>query len=116
MFYAERLRITAYCSLDFKDFPFDYHYCNLSFGLSNLDVNSFQLLSTNVTYGDLSTMSPLKKHGIYIDSSNLPVPFDVTLTSLEPFTEKEYGYQFSFVGKNGNGGGHAFYFSSFLQF
>ena len=96
--YVERLKITFYCSFEFENFPFDSHHCGLNFGLSNSDINSFKLMPTNLTYENFSTLSTSEEAGMNIKSENNPMPFDVTLMSVKPYYEKEYGYLFSFSG------------------
>ena len=98
LFYAERLKITSYCPFDFKDFPFDSHECSVSFGVSSSDINSFLLMQPNISYGDISTLSGTDEKEINVDVSHSPVPFDITISNIKPYTEKEYGYLFSFTG------------------
>ena len=48
--YQQTLRITIYCSFDFKDFPFDSHDCNINYGSSVLSINLIQLKPTKIRF------------------------------------------------------------------
>ena len=36
--YQQALKVTIYCSFDFKTFPFDSHNCDFNFGSLGIDV------------------------------------------------------------------------------
>jgi hypothetical protein len=95
MTYEQSLKSTFYCSLDFSRFPFDYHHCDLNFGISGIATNALLLNASMITsqnqqvnYGD----------GL-LQISQSRLPFDISLESLAPF---EYlhldGYNYSYTG------------------
>ena len=96
MMYQERLKITVYCPFDFGNFPFDSHQCDLNIGVSNYFPDQVKLSALTILYKNLSTT--LGEEGILIDSILSPEPFDVNLTSIEPFDVSENNYSFSFTG------------------
>ena len=55
-----------------------------------------KLSALTILYKNLSTT--LGEEGILIDSTRSPEPFDLNLTSIEPFDVSENGYSFSFTG------------------
>ena len=43
MEYQQSLKVTIYCSIDFKHFPFDHHTCDLNFGASGNEKYALKL-------------------------------------------------------------------------
>ena len=94
--YQQRLKVTVYCSFDFKSFPFDSHQCKLNFGLTNYIATTIRLLPLIISYGDVSTS--LGQNSIEILSTHFPEPFNVHLSSIEPFEIRDNGWNYSFTG------------------
>ena len=94
--YQQRLKVTVYCSFDFKSFPFDSHQCDLNIGLTNSIVTTTRLLPLIISYGDVSTS--LGQNSIEIVSTNSPEPFNINLSSIEPFIIRDNGWDYSFTG------------------
>ena len=95
--YQQRLKVTIYCSLDFKSFPFDSHQCDLNFGLKDHVISTATLLPLIISYGDVSTS--LGQNSIEIVSTHFPQPFNINLSSSEPFEILDNGYHYhSFTG------------------
>ena len=94
--YQERLKITIYCSFDFKNFPFDSHQCDLNLGVSNYFPDQVTISHAMIYHGNLSTT--LDDESILIDSVHSPEPFDMELKSLAPFQVSENNYSFAFTG------------------
>ena len=48
--YQQALKVTIYCSFEFKTFPFDSHNCDFNFGSLGIDVERILLNSSRVRY------------------------------------------------------------------
>ena len=93
--YQERLKITIYCSFEFENFPFDSHECDFIFGLASYIDKTASLLPTNIKFGDTTTTRG--QEAIFIIGSQSP-PFNINLTSVDSFTMRDNGFDYSFTG------------------
>ena len=92
--YQQALKVTIYCSFDFKTFPFDSHNCDFNFGSLGIDVERILLNSSRVRY---------KKQFVWVGQGLLRLddtglPFDTSIESLEPFDHFQAGFTYSFTG------------------
>ena len=94
MEYRQSLKVTIYCSLNFKHFPFDDHTCDLNFGATGNGILELRLDAPRVDYKNLSVSHDAGL--LHMKQSRLP--FDIELESLEPFEYAEGKYIFSYVG------------------
>ena len=96
LLYQQRFKVTIYCPLDFKNFPFDSHQCDLNFGINDYVTTSARLLPLTISYGDISTS--LGQNSIEIVSTDFPEPFNINLSSNEPFETLDNGWSYSSTG------------------
>ena len=94
MEYQQSLKVTIYCSMDFKHFPFDHHTCDLNFGSA---VNSINLLKMNATTINYKDQSVSHDEGL-LQIEQTRLPFEIALESLEPFEYIEGEYKYSYAG------------------
>jgi hypothetical protein len=92
--YAERLKITFYCSFNFETYPFDFHNCSLKFCSSSFGTSFIKLLPLTIFHEEMST----KYGGSRILSENSPEPFSIYLSGVEPFEKHDSGYAYSCTG------------------
>ena len=93
--FRQTLMVTAYCSVDFTDFPFDSHICKVSFGAALNSERYLILEPTEIKFKNKAT-SVKKDEGIIVDQDQ--IPFDVMLLGIESFTHLEDGYNYSYAG------------------
>ena len=94
MEYQQSLKVTIYCSLNFRHFPFDDHTCDLNFGATGVGVSELRLNAPRVDYKNQSVSHD---EGI-LRMKQSRLPFDIALESLEPFEISEGKYKFSYAG------------------
>ena len=94
MEYQQSLKVILYCSMDFKHFPFDHHYCDLNFGSAE---NSINLLKMNATTIDYKNQSLSYGEGLLLMKQSR-LPFDIALESLESFEYIQVGIKLSYAG------------------
>ena len=93
--YQQALKVTIYCSLDFTNFPFDSHTCDLKFGSSYSTDNALQLDPSP----DLHYSNQVVKYGDSYRSFNQSrIPFLILLESLKSFQHFEGGWNYSYTG------------------
>ena len=93
MEYQQSLKVTIYCSINFKHFPFDYHNCDLNFGASGITINALKMSTTAMNYKNQSVSHD--EGLLHMKQSRLP--FDISLESLESFVYVQRGYPFSYT-------------------
>ena len=94
MEFQESLRVTIYCSMDFKHFPFDYHTCDLNFGASANSIRTLKMNATTVYYKNQS----LSNDEGLLNMKQSHLPFDIALESLKSFEHVRGEYKYSYVG------------------
>ena len=94
MEYQQSLKVTIYCSMDFKHFPFDSHTCDLNFGASGITINALKMNATTMNYKNQS----VKYNEGLLHMKQSRLPFDISLESLEPFEYVQGGYKYSYAG------------------
>ena len=94
MEYQQSLKVTIYCSINFKHFPFDYHNCDLNFGASGITINALKMSTTAMNYKNQSVSHD--EGLLHMKQSRLP--FDISLESLKPFEYVEGGMKYSYAG------------------
>ena len=90
----KHLMITLVCPLDFSHFPFDQHACNFTFRVSGSPAELVKLKPIKVEYSQKTTVFGQDP----IQGKSWQIPFDVELTSLEPFDVVDIGYLYSHTG------------------
>ena len=94
MEYQQSLKVTIYCSITFKHFPFDHHTCDLNFGVSGNEIRALKLNSPII---DHKNQSVSHDEGLlHMKQSRLP--FHIALESLESFEYIQGGYKLSYAG------------------
>ena len=94
MEYQQSLKVTIYCSMDFKHFPFDSHNCDLNFGASGITNNALKMDPTTINYKNQSVNY---NEGL-LSVKQSCLPFDISLESLEPFEYIQGGMKYSYAG------------------
>ena len=92
--YQQSLKVTIYCSMNFENFPFDYHKCDLNFGASGIDNYVLKMNPAKINYKNQSVRH---NEGLLIMKQSR-LPFDIALESLESFEFTEGKYTFSYTG------------------
>ena len=94
MEYQQSLKVTIYCSMDFKHFPFDYHTCDFNFGASGIFIYVLKMNATKIYYKNQSVSHD---EGL-LHMKQTRLPFDIALESLESFENIEGEYKYSYAG------------------
>ena len=92
--YQQALKVTIYCSFSFHDFPFDSHICDVNIGDFGNSVSQILLNATDVGYKDRHVN--YGEGALHIKQNRLP--FSVSLESVKPFNDYEFGYNYSYAG------------------
>ena len=93
MEYRQSLQVTIYCSMDFTQFPFDYHACDLNFGSSGNSIRAIKLNTTTIYHKNQTV-----NHDdglLHMEKTHLP--FDIELESLESFEYVEGDFKYSYA-------------------
>ena len=93
--YQQALKVTIYCPMDFSNFPFDSHSCDLLYGSSYSTANAMQLYPPPVIHVNDKNLKFGDK-GLKFHQDRLP--FIITLESLESFDFFEGGFNYSYAG------------------
>lgn len=83
--YFEAIQIKLFCSFTFTSYPFDSHYCDMTFGSSsNIDISVFY-----------------PQPNIFVDSGSMiqsKLPFHIHLETIAPFTQIILGSRYPNTG------------------
>ena len=92
--YHQSLKVTMYCTFNFRSFPFDSHYCDLT--LLDTDSSSQALIfsSTLISYQNKNTQ--FGEDWLKLDQSRIPC--DIFIGSLKPFFLIHTGFNYSSAG------------------
>ena len=95
--YQKILKLKIYCPFHFGDFPFDQHKCNFTFGYTGNDNRTGELLPSIIRHEGQRSL--LGQEGLKMTTLE-SMPFDITLTSLEPHLRRSDGFYYSYAGVN----------------